>query len=336
MANNYQTGTATDPQHLKTIIDSFLGGLGWSIDAKTEYNGGIPNGGSATDAQTYYTTYYTKNARIYFLTHQKNSDDILGGPLKEYVNPIVTIPDVPTGNEVYSIFNQESYSSYAQTNDIEGPFTAYHFFEGTEGDGGIYFYCVLETVAGVFAHFGMGELDKVGTLPAQFVVCTYWDQQASVVDNPLSGSHSSMFDGLTSPLTRSGLLSCNQLTAEPNPEYYRFGYETYSGGGINYYKRVRGGVRSGLNAYFHGRSPNAFNGRALLQPNYIDLYDTNAANGGWYRRVGLAPAFRSTMIQHLQAGDIVDTDWMVFPIKAKSGADGENNSNYYGHAYKWQ
>jgi hypothetical protein len=37
----------------------------------------------------------------------------------------------------------------------------------------------------------------------------------------------------------------------------------------------------------------------------------------------------------LNAGDIVDTDWMVFPIKSKTATD-KPNTGAYGIAYKWQ
>lgn len=317
MARYYQTGTASSPSALHDIIAFFMENtLSWT---KLDKNNWEKKDGNVADNYHYETSYWLKGGRYFFMSngYQDYDNYFSCGALEGWV-------DSGSGTLPYSYFNQTGYGGYAHSNDMAGPFTKYHLFGGQEGVDGDYMYCVVETTAGKFTHFGMGYLNRIGSIPCPFYVGTYWNMSTSYWRNASSDRHQRMFDSSSARYALYGGISFHQNTTSPTTEHYKFG-------GVDNYTQLYGGSIGGMNGEFFGDGPNAMNGRSILMPNHIRLNDGT----GWYRIIGMAPAFRSIDIERLQPEDIVDTDWMVFPVKAKNTTTGANSGNY-GWAYKFQ
>jgi len=310
------------------IIDIFLVNvLGWENKQTNLWEKVDDN---PADSYGRKTNYYISPSpvRYYFLTTGIDGDEIdyrtyiSGGCLEGW-------SETGLGGVPHSYHDQIGYQYVFTSNEFEGPYTKYHLFGGQEGVDGQYFYCVVETSAGLFNHFGLGQLDRIGSKTGSFAVSLYWSMSISYWRSVTNSHHQRMFDSHSSTYGGRGHLQYHQHTFAPETENYLFGYSSdhcYGGS-------VGGGGKQngGINGAFVGDGPSAFNGRTMLMPNHILLDD----GASWKRMVGIAPAFRTVMIHNLQAEDIVDTDWMVFPIKAKNTTSGPNSGNY-GWAYKFQ
>lgn len=320
MPYHYQTGTAANAKDLKTSFVNFcVNTVGSFFVEQINNNEKIDN--SSADSYGRDTTYLAIGGqdRWYITTG-------IDGATVDYRNYIRTGVvtghlDTGLGGPPYSYRDQAGYTYEATTNELTGPYTKYHFFGGQEGLEGNYAYCVVETTVGLFAHFGIGQLDRIGSLRCPFAICTYWNMSSSYWRSVSSNRHSRMFDGWS---TYYGSRPHLRIEQENDPGAYLFGYD-----GNHCY----GGSGAGLNSYIISDGPNAFNGRTMLMPNHV--YCNDRGDPDWMRLVGIAPAFRSLRIDNLQPEDIVDTDWMIFPIKAKNSAAGPNSGNY-GFAYKFQ
>ena len=314
MARFYQTGTAASSGDLLSIISFFLTNtvgtwnLLYSNQAET-YNG------NSGDSNLRNSRYFSMNGGYYFLTTGVNdyANYMIGGVLEGVLdtNPIGT---------PYSYNNQPGYSRAFNANDMAGPYTKYHLFGGNEGVEGNYMYCVLETSSGLFTHFGIGDLNRIGSITGRFGVGLYWNMSASYWRSITSSRHQRMFDSNAHNYGVGAHLSYHQNVVAPTAETYQFGGSS----------QVYGGSIGGWNAQFIDDTPNTLNGRVMLMPNHVRVWD-----GAWFRIAGIAPAFRSVRIDNLQAGDIIDTDWMTFPVKAKNAPTGPTSGNY-GWAYKFQ
>jgi hypothetical protein len=89
-------------------------------------------------------------------------------------------------------YYQERHVNFTdgEGNDNAGPFNAYHFFAG-EGDNP-YVYAVVESVAGVYRHFGFGNLEKTGDWTGgEFAYAHYW---GAYEDEPWRDRHAVMLD----------------------------------------------------------------------------------------------------------------------------------------------
>lgn len=103
------------------------------------------------------------------------------------------------GNDIYNHPDNAGgyttgYQDYQRTSITyigDGPYTAYHFFLGTSPD---VFYCVLEYAAGIYRHFGFGNIDKIGDWTGgEFVAGHGWHYDSK--DNPNHPNHSVLLDG---------------------------------------------------------------------------------------------------------------------------------------------
>lgn len=319
MPYHYQTGTAATPTDLKTIFVNFcVGTLGWT-NPFTNSLEKISN--SANESLHRHTSYLQDPAgNTYFVSTGING---LTVDYRTYIQMgcLDNWADTSLGADPYAYDDLPGYVYVAQTNDITGPYTKYHMFGGQEGVGGNYAYCVIETTVGLFTHFGIGQLDRIGGISSTFAVGVYWNMTVSHWRSVSSSYHNRMFDGWGS--FHAGARNHLKIN-QGNASQYIFSYT-----GDHAY----GGVGAGLNSYLISDNPNAMNGRAMLLPNHI--YVNDRGDPDWMRLVGLAPAFRTIRIDNLQPEDIVDTDWMVFPLRAKNAAAGPT-STVYGLAYKFQ
>lgn len=318
MARYYQTGTASSGLALHQIMEYFaVNTLGWNL---LDTNAWEKVGNSATDANRRRTTYWSVGGHYLFMANGYEAYDnyLAGGCLEGHTTSGL-------GGIPYSYADQQGYVYVGTADELYGPFTKYHLFGGTEGVNGHYLYAVVETTAGIFTHFGIGTLNQIGSVSTSFCVGLNWNMGTNYWRSATTHYHQRMFDSNAAYNSGGrGHVSHHQRLPVGEGECSYFGNNgTY---------QVYGGAVGGMNAEFIQDTPNTMNGRVMLMPNHIRLEDPDSA---WYRIIGIAPAFRSLNISNLQTEDIVDTDWMVFPMKAKNTTTGPNSGNY-GWAYKFQ
>lgn len=329
----YQTGTATSTDTMLSLMNTFLvNTLGWTLE---QHNPEERNGNSTSDSLKYNTYYYTVNGGHYFISTGFEGATIdyrtyiRGGVLKaekDTPDPPGTPPLFNSASQpIYAFPDQDGYLYNGRMDGATGPYTKYHLFGGQEGVNGNYCYLVLETSSGLFTHFGIGELDRIGDLPVRFCVGLAWNYTTAQQRSLTSTYHQRMFDSHMSNNSGHGGAIYYDRDSLPHPaaQAWRFGNSILSS--------AAGEAIGGMTSALMTDGPNAMNGRTVLLPNHIRGWDGDS----WYRILGVAPAFRSVRINNLQPEDVVDTDWMVFPIIAKNAATGPTSGNY-GWAYKFQ
>ena len=325
MAAYYQTGVANNTTDLLAIIDEFIRNVvgGWTL---VHYNPLEKINNSASESSHRTTYYYSHNNAYYWMACGVEG---VSTDYRSYIQGgvISSVQATDTGLSPYAFDDQEGYLYYATANDFTGPYTKYHLFGGTEGTDGSYIYVVVEKTAGLFTHWGMGSLDRIGTIQGHFAVCMNWNYSTSYWRSVSNNRHQRMFDGWSSYNSGArGHLSLRQRVdiIFPAADQYIWGFDG---------SHVYGSTGGSLAQYLGEDSPNQYNGRAMLIPMWCHCDDRESPS--WQRIVGLAPAHRFCRIDNLQPEDIVDTDWMVFPFKAKNAATGPTSS-VYGLAYRWQ
>lgn len=212
--------------------------------------------------------------------------------------------------------------------------TPIEYWMFTDGDC---VHCVVETSSSCYSHFSFGTLTKHGTYTGgEFVSGNYWNSASWE-----SSSSCRHLDGYT---TTAGNTYHNHIRC------------TYGGNTIAYLGHNGStGYNNARNlwlaaGFYNGNStdyelwrhqPNSFNGRAvLIPPEFFVAYDLASGTNptGWIPlgRIENAAFLR---IDNLNAEQVVNTDWMVFPWSMKNPtsptlAIGEVNTENIGIAYK--
>lgn len=226
-----------------------------------------------------------------------------------------------------------------------GPHVGYHLF--TDGK---FVNVAVELVPGVFTHMNFGLATGLAGVPDFPCVNALAVNESSIY----AGSKNDIFsDGhkvpwltynnpnswagyayslghphIRSPLTGNPAPFGSQA---PNPPVYRLvsvpSIDADSTGNVSAIRRI-------LNQY----GPNTYNGRAPLIPITIaegsSITQSAGTLGPWYQ-LGHIPNVAMVNVRNLNPKDIVNTDWMVFPIQQKNG-NGVTylNSQNLGYAYR--
>lgn len=187
----YQTGTATDIGDLISKLSTFAQGLATTPWTEDEYSAA---GQATLHLDDLYVTFrwdpttYTNWLVLYQSLGWTTSTDPWDMP-----------DDSGQGTtaSVSQSFHRHVQFTDGDGGDNSGPFVAYHFFAG-EGDEP-YLYVVVESVTGVFRHFGCGNLKKLNDFTGgEFVYCHSWNENASYIDNPSTAQHSVFLDHASS------------------------------------------------------------------------------------------------------------------------------------------
>ena len=200
-------------------------------------------------------------------------------------------------------------------------------------------HMVVEISAGCYAHLSIGLLDKYGTYTGgEFVSANYWNNATWG-----SASNSRHFDGYNS---NQGNTYINHVRVTYDGKTIAgFGSNAHSG--LNHVRNLwMGGGYYNTPSMTQGElvahQPNSYNGRSVLIPVEIFLaYDltSNTDPTGWIP-LGRVNNAALVSIANLSAEDLVNTDWMVFPMAMKdpSGAltlaSGQVDTDTFGWAYQ--
>jgi hypothetical protein len=291
----YQTGTANGPADLLDKLRIFAEARGWTTNRN--------------DLGTTGELCLAKGAQ--FVNFDCDADDIFARG--------------STGFDGGLAWNaQPGHSSVdAQSNNMPGPFAAYHFFAGANPD---YVYAVVETVAGIYKHLVFGQLVKTGAYTGgAFVDTVYWEYSPTYVNTASAPFHAYLFDAEV----HSSYQLNGQIRADIDGftnRWYRFYLNEDS-------LQARGNGRGGLTDSLFKRNPNSYNALTVLLPIYVMVYRP----GGTYSPIGTVPDLRQVNIANLAPGATISIggqDWMIFPAVQKRGAAGTPNSGDYGYAYR--
>ena len=219
---------------------------------------------------------------------------------------------------------------------IVGPHIGYHYF--TDGKA---VHCVVEIVTGVFTHFNFGEITKNGnwgggafvtgssikdgslSFPAEADLISGYNQYPFMTYSTMGNTGVTSQTGIghvrsdTNGAGRICPMGWNSIASSPNTDIvYCLAWVSNEG-------------RRLINA-----SPNTYNGRAVIMP--ITLLQATTAATGPYFQLGHVPNAGVVNMTNINPKDVVNSDWMAFPIGQKNSTAGTVyiNSQMYGMAYK--
>lgn len=216
---------------------------------------------------------------------------------------------------------------------IAEPFTSYHLFS----DGTVV-HAAIEMSGGWWQHLSFGDVTKVGSWTGGHYVCLQNAEFGSGAFNtPTSVDHEWLFRSLASSFSTS--FSSGEASFMYVP-YNGKNYAAMFGSTTNHasYNNVSttGFASELVTSGPVDQTPNAFNNRSPGFPVQVFLRDNQSGGSNLSRMLGSIPGVRIINIKNLNAKDLINTDWMVFPMQSKNlGSSGVfANSGNYGVAFK--
>lgn len=293
----YQTGVTSSRNDLISTLVTFLGANGFEVG---------PQWGVGSD--NYYSV---KKGNVYFNIQVPIAQD---GYI--YLNTGLSAGE-------FNLTGQVAPGPVScRVDNLGGPHVGYHFF--TDGFG---VNVAVEVVTNVFVHFNFGVLQKNGDFDG-----------GEYVTGTTVGSYTS---GWASMLSTYNITAFDTIDVGSSATSYNGGHvrTPISGPAVRLGRTGSDGVAwsTGL-AGNAGRplvqaSPNAFNGRSVLVP--INIVQSSSGTSGPYYQLGTVGNARFLNIANLNPKEMVNTDWMVFPLSQKNGPGTTYiNSANYGIAYR--
>jgi hypothetical protein len=306
----YQTGT---PASLTDLMDTFKAfALG---------NGGFADSGSGYSASSY--TYFALNrGGVHYGFSYKDASgggDCLFNTSTAWAGSgLLTAQTGACGKNARAFFG----------------LTPIQYWMFSDGDAT---HMVAEISSGCYAHLSVGVIEKYGTYTGgAFVSANYWNN-ATIG----SSGNSRHLDGYT--VSSSNTYINHVRVTYDSKTIAGFGSNSHSG--LNHVRNLwmSGGI---YNSFSDGEliamQPNSYNGRSVLIPVELFLaYDLASSTDptGWIP-LGRLNNCALVNIANLSAEEIVNTDWMVFPLSMKNPtgsltlASGMVDTDNYGFAYK--
>lgn len=295
----YQTGTAATVDQLLQAIQAFA------------VNNGYTSHGDWTVGNSHF--YGLQKGSEYFLLEQPNSSDTIRMDVASSIS---------TGNG----WGSQGVASGGGGNacyvyPINSPYTSYHLFS-TAGN----IFAAVECAPGQYNHLMLGVVTKVGSWTGGgFVAGGYYyrpsawgyDFRSRYLLQPFSYDKHNATRASRVRITINGnnVAHISEEARAPTTK----GYCQY--------------VEDEGRFLLDRSKPNPFNRRAvMLQP---QLFVKDETLDRW-RPIGYIEGVRSLRIDVLNAKDVINTDWMVFPFGQKNGAGAYiwPSSKNYGVAYQ--
>jgi hypothetical protein len=301
---SYQTGSSSGITDLISLIAAFAITDGWTV-------------GSSWTSGAYTLLPFTKFGA--YVLFQYNSTEI-------HLNTATSISG--TG---LATAQTNAASASKRIYPVTGPYSTYDLF----GDG-FSIHCAIQIASGVFTHINFGSVEKNGSWTGGMYVTGSSSQFTSPpstanlaidsgsVDFPFMtsdvGSHNPSLP--TTSHMRSSLVGANKIAA--------FGRSDLVGN-TDCVFTLPWATSSGRRLI--DASPNTYNGRAIILP--ITIVQASSGITAPYYQMGCVKNAGVTNIRDFNPRDVVNTDWMVFPIGNKGSSSGTYiGSKNYGMAYK--
>lgn len=229
------------------------------------------------------------------------------------------------GGAVFGTTGGTQAPSISRVWPVAPPFTSYHLF--TEGT---VVHVAFEMSSGAWAHLNFGDVTKYGTWTGGSYISV-----TNAGDNGIDATSATFlnsatligFQGLFGELGSNG----SGHTQSTSKIRITKGARTY--GNFNYNSQI--GLNDGATtpvcalALTPGVSdmltrdqPNIFNNRAMGPRLELFVSDTNiifAGGTNLWLPIGFIPNLRFINIALLNPKDLINTDWMTFPLQAKVG-----------------
>jgi hypothetical protein len=302
----YETGTATDTTDLINKLITFATANGWTVNT--------PSSGRV----------FTKGG-LYFGLNWDADDVWLCGA---------------TGYAAGSAWSAQPGASTNQprSNDMAGPYQGYHFFTDSSPD---YLHVVVETTAGIYKHFQMGQLIKHGSFTGgEYVCAVYWHPTivtaSTTPNNPDNAHHAVPFDCEAGSATASHRSAVRADIDSKTNNWMAFrDADTWNG---NYAKGCVRGQNRGILESLHERSPSEFN---QITP-FLPMLICGDRPSSMTSPLGYVPDMRYVNMTNLTPASTITIgadEWIVFPLIQKTTVWGVSNSTTpssgtYGLAYK--
>lgn len=317
----YQTGAPANTTNLiTTFINWLVSDGGFTLANTWTFNAAASNADDGTFGATYTARALSRGGAYVTLAWKTTSPDFI------YLNTCTNNPTTGRLNQQTDA-STDGYSSGSMRVELGSAPLRFHMFSD-----GNHSHCAVEWLGGVYQHISVGSLTKYGTWTGGlYVTGTYWSRNQVNRDNYIAWdgvSHSRPFDGrLTGSAGVSGHVRADYL----GQTVAHFGNNNFAG-------NTAFGLQLWGNRYTLDRSPNAFNGRALLVPIEITLGLEDSMDPTHHIPLGRVENCAYINITNLNPGDTILTDWMVFPLSAKNSGGtktaGYINSLNYGIAYR--
>lgn len=295
---DYETGTSTDPADLLSKLATFATANGWTV--------ATPTSGSV----------FSKGDIFVGMIASTNDMSFRGA--LSYDSGV-------------SWDNQPNNAGVSTICDLgAGPYTAYHFFAGSEEDQE-YLHAAVEIAAGHFRHFAMGQLIKVGVYTGgTYVSAVRWDNSTSNQNNPEASAHTFICDAQSSSGTEHVWIDYDGKTDNWQRAVQASDFTT---------TRCTGSVRgNGMDNMFENRGYLRWNLRSVPAP--LNYFANRASSLRSF--IGRIPHMRVFGMQNLSPGQVVTIggdSWKVFPVCQRTESFGSGNSSiessgYYGYGYR--
>jgi len=309
---SFQTGT---PASLTALMND--------LKAFAIANAGFSDTGSGYTASSYTYFSLTKDSVKFNFSYKDASG---GGDL------LMNTSTAWAGSGVLTA-QTGAHSKNAQTLMSLTPIE-YWFF--TDGDA---VHAVVEFSAGAYAHFSFGILTKYGTYTGGHYVCANSWANASWQN----GNNARVFEGYVATsssyanhvrLSHSGLSFA--VMGENSDSAVHFCTNRFWGGGY-----FDDGSDENNDGELWKHQPNNYNGRSVLIPVEFFITDVPGVANSYNAHIPLGRIANAAIINiaSLTPEDLVNTDWMVFPLCMKNPvgpvlASGQVNTGNLGVAYQ--
>lgn len=312
MSVNYQTGTATDANDLLSQLATFAAAHGWTVQQPSIHPVNQNVG------------YVYSNGSVFAAINS----DLTTSPAN------ITVGGCESFNGSANWNAQPNQTPTLKTANVGlGPFPNYYFFVGDEL-GHPYIQIAIEVIAGVYRHIFIGELVKFGAYTGgTYCGATRHNTTTGSIDVASDQTHNWIADAATNlSLGGTDHVRCD---ADGNTNNWALlaPVSTFTA------NKACGSVRAGgftWNSYNAAEAK--YNSRMPLDP--ITIFYNRAAS--LRSPIGRLPNMRHVNLSlfapattYVIGGDT----WMVFPIIARTDADGTitgtfYSSRYHGYAYR--
>lgn len=300
----YSTGISSSISDLVTAVISFATSNGWTS-------------GSSWTSGSYSLVTISKNS-VHFVFQYK-SDEL-------FINTAKGV----TGSGLATA-QTNAVSLNCEVRPITGPHVGYHLFTD-----GVALHVAVEVATNSFTHFSFGEVTKTGTFAGgQFVTVQYAPPSATTAGqlDILAGQVSWPFaSNVVGTVQGNGVTFLSHMRMDvlgTNRVHVFSG--TITPDAANTCWSLTWASTCGRRLI--EKSPNVFNGRSVIIPHTI-ICSTSGVTSPYYQ-VGSIPNAGVLNIENIAPKDLVNTDWMVFPIGVKGTTATTNiNSRNFGVAYK--
>ncbi|TEI44613.1 hypothetical protein IPC632_24830 [Pseudomonas aeruginosa] len=310
----YQTGVASGLADLISALQTFCAANGFTVGPSWTFSSG-----SGTTLTNWQVRSLVKNG-VYFTMHYGVSG---GSAYSRDVLLMNTSTAVSSSGDPNTQVG--ACPANCRTDMLGGPYVGYHFFSDGYGVN-----VAVEVVTNVFVHFNFGELQKNGAWTgSQYVMGT------ALYTRSGSGPYD-LFDSY------NFIPFFNGNIGDAFSDYGSLGghIRTPIGDPTAYCRRAFTSTTSFWTplADNHGRqlvdcSPNSQNGRSVIVP--ANALVASSGQSGPFYQLGYVANAGAINITNLNPKEVVNTDWMVFPIQQKNGPSTNYiNSQNYGLAYR--